>query len=389
MADIFVSYARADRPRAERLAHALERAGWSVWWDREIPPGRSFDEVIEEALSLARCVIVLWTDASIRSEWVKTEAAEAAQRRILVPILADGARIPLEFRRIQAAAIDDWRDLESNQGWAQLCDAVAALVDSVRRVQPAGPIEPPSRGRRTWAAAGGVTLALTALAGAGAYLGTRQPAAPAPGPALVTPIAASTAPPVQEAAAAPAPAPAAAAVPLAGLPTPASVTPPASIATPAVEAPLARSQKPFTRTPARPAPEPLAERAPSADALPEAARPIIDAAATATLARTFDREPRLDAAASFDVTLFDGVFRDQAGRLSVSPEGVRFHETGGARTFDVPCGALRRVAIATMIADREQRLLELSADGHSYRVRAADTESRDRLRSAIRGTCER
>src|SRR4030095_8951461 len=90
MADLFISYARSDRPRAEQLAHALERAGWSVWWDREIPPGRSFDEVIEEALSLARCVIVLWSEASVRSEWVKTEASEAAQRRMLVPIIADG-----------------------------------------------------------------------------------------------------------------------------------------------------------------------------------------------------------------------------------------------------------------------------------------------------------
>src|SRR5918993_4682057 len=130
MADIFISYARADRPRAEQLARALERTGWSVWWDRDIPPGRSFDEVIEEALSLARCVIVLWSEDSVRSEWVKTEASEAAQRRILVPILADGARIPLEFRRIQAAAIDDWRNLESNTGWTQLCDAVSALADS-------------------------------------------------------------------------------------------------------------------------------------------------------------------------------------------------------------------------------------------------------------------
>ena len=78
MADIFISYARADRPRAETLAAALHQTGWSVWWDREIPPGRSFDEVIEEALSQASCVVVIWSEASVRSEWVKTEAAEAA-----------------------------------------------------------------------------------------------------------------------------------------------------------------------------------------------------------------------------------------------------------------------------------------------------------------------
>ena len=130
MADIFISYARADRRAPKHWRQALEQAGWSVWWDREIPPGRSFDEVIEEALSQARCVVVIWSEASVRSEWVKTEAAEAAARRILVPILADGARIPLEFRRLQAAVIDQWDDLVDNEAWPQFRVAVAALVDA-------------------------------------------------------------------------------------------------------------------------------------------------------------------------------------------------------------------------------------------------------------------
>jgi len=36
MSDIFISYARADKEKAELLANAQK--GWSVWWDREIPP---------------------------------------------------------------------------------------------------------------------------------------------------------------------------------------------------------------------------------------------------------------------------------------------------------------------------------------------------------------
>jgi hypothetical protein len=61
MSDIFISYARADKERAELLAEVFSRQGWSVWWDREIPPGKSFDETIETALNSARCVIVLWS----------------------------------------------------------------------------------------------------------------------------------------------------------------------------------------------------------------------------------------------------------------------------------------------------------------------------------------
>ena len=50
MADIFISYARADIDHARLLATALEGLGWSVWWDRVIPAGRVFGDVIEEEL---------------------------------------------------------------------------------------------------------------------------------------------------------------------------------------------------------------------------------------------------------------------------------------------------------------------------------------------------
>ncbi len=65
MSDIFISYASQDRSRVEPLAKALEEQGWSVWWDRTIPPGKTFDEVIEEAIKAARCVVVLWSKISI------------------------------------------------------------------------------------------------------------------------------------------------------------------------------------------------------------------------------------------------------------------------------------------------------------------------------------
>ncbi|HEU5284393.1 MAG TPA: toll/interleukin-1 receptor domain-containing protein, partial [Burkholderiales bacterium] len=64
MADIFISYASPDRETARTLAERLGELGHSVWWDRTIPPGRQFDEVIQEALHAARCVIVLWSAQS-------------------------------------------------------------------------------------------------------------------------------------------------------------------------------------------------------------------------------------------------------------------------------------------------------------------------------------
>ena len=95
MSEIFISYASADRERAKTIAEGLTAEGRSVWWDRVIPPGRHFDEVIEEALNGARCVVVLWSQASVASNWVKTEAADAMQRKILIPALIEDVRIPL------------------------------------------------------------------------------------------------------------------------------------------------------------------------------------------------------------------------------------------------------------------------------------------------------
>jgi hypothetical protein len=59
MAHIFISYAKKDRKRVEPLAKSLEKQGWTVWWDPIIPTGKDFDDVIEEEISIARCVIVI------------------------------------------------------------------------------------------------------------------------------------------------------------------------------------------------------------------------------------------------------------------------------------------------------------------------------------------
>ena len=36
MADVFISYARADKARVAPLVATIEAKGWPVWWDPEI-----------------------------------------------------------------------------------------------------------------------------------------------------------------------------------------------------------------------------------------------------------------------------------------------------------------------------------------------------------------
>lgn len=103
MADIFLSYAKEDRARASRFAAAFSKHGWSVFWDPLIPTGKPFDLIIASELEAARCVVVLWSQYSIKSNWVKDEAREGEHRGILHPVLIDDVKPPLGFRSLQYA----------------------------------------------------------------------------------------------------------------------------------------------------------------------------------------------------------------------------------------------------------------------------------------------
>lgn len=137
MPDIFLSYAREDVSVAQRLARALEDEGWSVWWDRQIPAGQTFDEVIQEKVAAARCVVVLWSKNSIESKWVKIEAHAGSNRGILIPaaLITNMDLLPLAFRFDQTASLVGWKGEKSHRGYQSLVDAISALAGQPRRVR--------------------------------------------------------------------------------------------------------------------------------------------------------------------------------------------------------------------------------------------------------------
>ncbi len=146
MAQVFLSYAREDLDRARALAEALGAAGISVWWDRTIPPGRQFDEVIEEELKAAQCALVLWSKASVQSKWVKTEATEADRRNILIPVLVErDARVPLAFSLLQAADLTAWSGKGDDPAWHEVLAAIRARIGDAGSGMGTGSRTPPER----------------------------------------------------------------------------------------------------------------------------------------------------------------------------------------------------------------------------------------------------
>ncbi len=125
MSDIFISYASEDRSQAKTLAESLDAQGWSVWWDRTLLPGKEFDEVIEHELDASRCVIVLWSEKSVTSRWVRAEAREGLDKNKLIPVFLDEVKVPLVFRGTQGADLADWSGEPDSPAFQQLVDAVA------------------------------------------------------------------------------------------------------------------------------------------------------------------------------------------------------------------------------------------------------------------------
>ena len=139
MSDVFISYAHEDRPAAKTFAELLTRHGHSVFWDRQIAPGTTWDETIERELGQARCVVVLWSRHSVSSKWVKTEAGEAAERSVLLPVLIEQADLPLRFKSIQTATLVDWEGDEEDPELQIVLQSVRKLAD---RDSPAAIADP-------------------------------------------------------------------------------------------------------------------------------------------------------------------------------------------------------------------------------------------------------
>src|SRR3954462_5888186 len=130
MADIFLSYSQKDLERARDIAVALESEGWSVFWDRLIPPGFTFEDYIEKEISECRVVVVLWSPQSTASKWVKLEAAHARDRQpsVLIPILIQPAQLPFAFRDLHAANLCKGKPRERGIEFEQLLGSIEALA---------------------------------------------------------------------------------------------------------------------------------------------------------------------------------------------------------------------------------------------------------------------
>jgi hypothetical protein len=110
------------------LAAALERRGWSVWWDPELRSGQHYDAVIEQALQDAKVVIVLWSSRSVTSQYVRDEATFALNREKLMPVAIEQVTLPFRFAGLQTTQLRDWDGSDTAPGFLDLVDDIQSRI---------------------------------------------------------------------------------------------------------------------------------------------------------------------------------------------------------------------------------------------------------------------
>ncbi|MGC9965029.1 MAG: toll/interleukin-1 receptor domain-containing protein [Syntrophobacteraceae bacterium] len=134
MKDIFISYSTADKEFVDILVDLLNREGISIWIDEgEILPGDRIREKINQGILDSRYLLIVLSQNSIRSNWVRVELDSAMIREIedsavtVIPVLIGDiklAQIPLDLR---GKLYIDFRDSEMYSKSAQ------RLVSSIKR----------------------------------------------------------------------------------------------------------------------------------------------------------------------------------------------------------------------------------------------------------------
>jgi hypothetical protein len=186
MTDIFLSYKREDKALVEALAKALEDEGLSVWWDTELPLGKSYASSISSALTDAKVVIPVWTQHSIHSEWVQEEATAGKRRGVLIPLRLEAVEPPIGFGMVQTADLSGWTPGDpSHPEWIKLTQSVRAMIagqGAATKASPAHVTLVPPRPRNAFAPVLKTAMAAVAVivVGAGIFYGMQQRHADAP-----------------------------------------------------------------------------------------------------------------------------------------------------------------------------------------------------------------
>ncbi len=129
MHDICILYARDDRQRAEMLVTALDGLGWAVWWDKEIHTG-NWTSHVDEAVRDSRCIIPVWTQASINPDRLVINETKHAKdlSKVILPVQLDDVPLPILFNTLHTEQLIGWNGSISEKSFADLFNSLIHVL---------------------------------------------------------------------------------------------------------------------------------------------------------------------------------------------------------------------------------------------------------------------
>ena len=108
----FISYSSQDQVFAERLHADLQDAGVRCWFaPHDISGGRKIHEQIDEAIRVYDRLLLLLSEASMASGWIKLEVAHARRREI-----AEGRQVLFPIAIAPFETIRKWQEINADIG---------------------------------------------------------------------------------------------------------------------------------------------------------------------------------------------------------------------------------------------------------------------------------
>jgi len=105
----FISYSTRDQEFAERLHTDLQAKGVRCWFaPHDIKGGRKIHEQIDEAIRLHDRLLLILSEVSMKSDWVKTEIAKARKRE------KEDKRVLFPVRLVSYEAMQSWEYIDSS-----------------------------------------------------------------------------------------------------------------------------------------------------------------------------------------------------------------------------------------------------------------------------------
>ena len=192
MTDVFISYKRDERERCRRIAEKLQALGLTVWFDSKIDAGVDFMKEVDQHVETCKAALVLWSTASVKSDWVISEATAAKNAQKLVSVKIEPCKTPTYFTTTNNIDLFNSNFSDYDEPWLRVVGRIGKLADRPGLALLLGAVEQRQRGNRTLGVGTVAALVAAGLAGAGGYAYGLSQAAPVQVPVVQTALPSPT-----------------------------------------------------------------------------------------------------------------------------------------------------------------------------------------------------